>query len=152
MKYPIGTKLIVCCIPNLDIPVEVTVKSIEYITEDNSYVYVLSNGIFIDEDRLEEILYKPKDVKESKAQQYIWDYTKNCSNQLLFEDDNRKYYEPWLTPDHALSAIQIAKEEFIERAAEWFDKNITHKTDKGVIINFDNYSDLINNFKKYVEV
>jgi hypothetical protein len=93
MKYPIGTKLIVCCIPNLDIPVEVTVKSIEYITEDNSYVYVLSNGIFIDEDRLEEILYKPEDIKESTAQQYIWDYTKNCSNQLLFEDDNRKYYE-----------------------------------------------------------
>ena len=66
MKYSIGTKLMVCCIPGLDIPVEVTVKSVEHITEDDSYVYVLSNGIFIDEYHLEEILYKSKDSKESK--------------------------------------------------------------------------------------
>lgn len=152
MKYPVGTKLMVCCISGLDIPVEVTVKSIEHIIEDDSYVYVLSNGIFIDEYHLEEIIYKPKDKKESKAQQYIWDYTKNCSNQLVFEDEEHKYYEPWLTPDHALGAIQIAKEEFVERAVEWFDKHITHKSDKGVVINFDCYTDLINSFKKYVEM
>ena len=36
MKYPIGTKLMVCCIPGLDIPVEVTIKSFEYIIKDNS--------------------------------------------------------------------------------------------------------------------
>lgn len=150
MKYSIGTKLMVCCIPGLDIPVEVTIKSVEHITEDDSYVYVLSNGIFIDEYHLEEILYKPKDSKESKAQQYIWDYTKNCSNKLLFEDkDHNEYYEPWLTPDHALSAVQIAKEEFIERAIEWFNK-IPQESDGTV--KFKCHADLINNFKKYVEV
>lgn len=49
-----------------------------------------------------------------KAKQYINDYTRNCSNEL-----SNGEYESWLTPDQALRAAEIAREESFLAGAEW---------------------------------
>jgi len=51
---------------------------------------------------------------ESKVEKYIQDYTNKCSNKDGFS------YVPWLTPDDARHVAEIAKEEVIEKAVEWF--------------------------------
>ena len=54
----------------------------------------------------------------SKAEKFIQDYTKNCSNELCSVED--KYgkkvisYYKWLTPDQARRAVEIAREETYE--------------------------------------
>ena len=59
----------------------------------------------------------------SKAEKFIQDYTRNCSNEILFPypqiindvrrigGEQAKEFTPWLTPDEALRAVEIAKEE-----------------------------------------
>lgn len=53
-----------------------------------------------------------------KAEKLIKDYTKHCSNELCAVED--KYgkkvisYHEWLTPEQALSAVQIEREEMVE--------------------------------------
>lgn len=55
-----------------------------------------------------------------KAEKFIQDYTRNCSNQYdlpeRFENgiERLKEYRPWLTPDQALKAVEIAREEELE--------------------------------------
>ena len=55
----------------------------------------------------------------SKAEKFIEDYTRNCSN-LLYRDYiggfDKTVYQPWLTPDEARKAVEIAREEMIEKA------------------------------------
>lgn len=55
----------------------------------------------------------------SKVEQYIKDYTKHCSNEI----ENNEH-QPWLTPDNALSAAEIAKEEILKEASDWLWYNI----------------------------
>lgn len=52
----------------------------------------------------------------SKAEKFIRDCTKNYSNTTYLTDDveNPEDYIPWLTPDHALRAMEIAREEIYE--------------------------------------
>ena len=63
----------------------------------------------------------------SKAKQFIKDYTRGCSNELCAVED--KYgkkvisYHEWLTPEQALAAVEIAREEMIDKACEWLLKN-----------------------------
>lgn len=58
-----------------------------------------------------------------KAEQFIKDYTRGCSNELCAVED--KYgkkvisYHEWLTPEQALAAVEIAREELIDKACEW---------------------------------
>jgi hypothetical protein len=60
-----------------------------------------------------------------KAEQFIKDYTNHCSNEIVFEDGSGSHlYEPWLTPEQALRAVEIAREEIYE----WLQK-----------ISFDDY-------------
>lgn len=47
----------------------------------------------------------------SKAEQFIKDYTMKCSNELCYEEGLGNLYEPWLTPDQALRAVELAREE-----------------------------------------
>lgn len=54
----------------------------------------------------------------SKAKQFIKDYTSGCSNELT----DGAYHE-WLTPEQALAAVEIAREEMIDKACEWLLKN-----------------------------
>jgi len=47
----------------------------------------------------------------SKAGKFIQEYTRNCSNEIVCG-----ICEPWLTPDQARKAVEIAREEITERA------------------------------------
>ena len=58
----------------------------------------------------------------SKAEKFIKDCTRNCSNELIaFESRAGKEvisYNDWLTPDQARMAVEIAREEIIEKEAK----------------------------------
>lgn len=58
----------------------------------------------------------------SKAEKFIEDYTRNCSNENGGWTDGNytQTYHPWLTPDQARMAVEIAREEMIE----WIEDNI----------------------------
>jgi hypothetical protein len=63
----------------------------------------------------------------SRAEKFIQDCTRNCSNEIL-RNGNESFtnipfkgeYNPWLTPDQARRAVEIAKEEIYE----WLRDNI----------------------------
>ena len=59
----------------------------------------------------------------SKAEKFIEDYTRNCSNELgAVESRTGKEiisYYSWLTPDQALRAVEIAREETLLNVVEW---------------------------------
>ena len=61
----------------------------------------------------------------SKAEQFIKDCTRGCSNEMVFEDGSGSHlYEPWLTPDQALRAVEIereAQEEKLSKAIKLAD-------------------------------
>lgn len=66
----------------------------------------------------------------TKAEEYIKFYTKNCSNEMLFKNkDGSKLYHPWLTPDDAKSAVEIAKEEVLLNVAEWIEDTFIFSKD-----------------------
>lgn len=57
------------------------------------------------------------------VEDYIKKYTRNYSNEILVNGDesytnipSKGEYHPWLTPDHARSVAEIAREEITERA------------------------------------
>ena len=58
----------------------------------------------------------------SKAEQFIKDYTRNCSNELCAVEDRfgKKImsYHEWLTPDQARRAVEIAREETLQEVKE----------------------------------
>ena len=62
----------------------------------------------------------------SKAEQFIQENTRNCSNVVPYsgmrEGSELRYYG-WLTPDQAKKAVEIAREEVIEKTAEWLTKH-----------------------------
>ena len=65
-----------------------------------------------------------------KAEQFIKDYTRKCSNELCAVED--KYgkevisYHEWLTPEQALSAVAIEREEVIEKVCTFLKDRIEH--------------------------
>ena len=59
----------------------------------------------------------------SKAEKFIQDCTRNCSNLVYKDTINGKEfntYNEWLTPDQALRAVEIAREEIYE----WLNKKL----------------------------
>ena len=56
----------------------------------------------------------------SRAEKFISDCTRNCSNELdSFQTKTGAWvdtYHEWLTPDQARKAVEIAREETIEKA------------------------------------
>ena len=66
----------------------------------------------------------------SKAEKFIQEYTKNCSNELCAVEDRfgKKVisYHEWLTPDQARKAVEIAREEIIEKAIGWIEEINNH--------------------------
>ena len=71
----------------------------------------------------------------SKAEKFISDCTRNCSNEIIVptQDGNTytKGYDPWLTPDQARKAVEIAREEITEKACEYLDGFIEILNDHG---------------------
>ena len=59
----------------------------------------------------------------SKAEKFIQDYTRKCSNTTYLTDDveNPEDYIPWLTPDQALKAVEIEREETLLEVVAWIN-------------------------------
>ena len=60
----------------------------------------------------------------NKAEQFIKDYTRSCSNELCYEEGLGNLYEPWITPDQALRAVENereAQEEKLSKAIKLAD-------------------------------
>ena len=67
----------------------------------------------------------------NKAEKFIQDYTKNCSNEMespLYANPKLNFY-PWLTPDQARRAVEIAREETLLNVAEWIKDNFIFSKD-----------------------
>ena len=64
----------------------------------------------------------------SRAEKFIQDCTKNCTNYtgVINKKTYDGYYVPWLTPDQARMAVEIAKEEMIEKFYDWLKSNATY--------------------------
>ena len=64
----------------------------------------------------------------SRAEKFIQDCTRNCSNELISVESRAGKevvsYHEWLTPDQARSAVEIAREEVIEKVFEFLDNDL----------------------------
>ena len=88
-----------------------------------------------------------------KAEKFIKDYTKYCSNELIFtteEDKTCKEYSPWLTPEQALSAVKIAREEVIEKACKWLREHRDYVETEDCCISGWIPESFIEDFKEYM--
>ena len=64
----------------------------------------------------------------NKAEKFIQDCTRNCSNEMessLYANPKLNFY-PWLTPDQARKAVEIAREEMIDKFYDWLRSNATY--------------------------
>lgn len=59
-----------------------------------------------------------------KAEEYIKAYTRGCSNELVYGG-----YHEWLTPENALAAVELAREELKESIIKMLD---AEKEDTGI--------------------
>ena len=73
----------------------------------------------------------------SKAEKFIQDCTRNCSNELIAVESRAGKevisYHEWLTPDQALRAVEIAREEIYE----WLNSHNDYIVVNGSITRFD---------------
>ena len=56
-----------------------------------------------------------------RVEKFIQDYTRNCSNEDggWIDGNYSSFYHPWLTPDEARKAVEIAREEMLNEICEW---------------------------------
>ncbi len=78
------------------------------------------------DDRIKITISKSNELKiMNKAEKYIEDYTRHCSNEMSLENnDGSKLYNAWLTPDQARNAVEIAKEEMLDKVCEYIASNM----------------------------
>ena len=72
----------------------------------------------------------------SKAEKFISDYTRNCSNAIYDPYDTGDaitIYAPWLIPDQARRAVEIARAEIYE----WLINHNDYIIANGSITRFD---------------
>lgn len=60
----------------------------------------------------------------SKAEKFIQDCTRNCSNEFDPQKAPPSVYNPWLTPDQARKAVEIAREETLLEVAAWINATL----------------------------
>ena len=97
----------------------------------------------------------------SKAEKFIKDYTRKGSNEILspypqINNDVRKIggesakeFSPWLTPDQALRAVEIAREDELEYIKYQLDLLLPETLDyNGIQVDRE---DFINDFVKAMQ-
>lgn len=66
-------------------------------------------------------------------EEFIKEYTNNCSNELdSFQTKTGVWvdtYHEWLTPDQALQAVEIAREEMIDKAFKYINYQLNLPSD-----------------------
>ena len=66
----------------------------------------------------------------TKAEKFIKDYTNSCSNELISVQDRFHNevisYREWLTPEQALRAVEIEREELLDKACDAYCKVCGH--------------------------
>ena len=89
----------------------------------------------------------------SKAEKFIQDYTRNCSNEIIVptQDGNTytKGYDHWLTPDQARKAVEIAREEMMEDITIFLEGAHEYTDNKVLQMQYDNEG-LIRDFREFV--
>ena len=62
----------------------------------------------------------------SRAEKFIQDCTRNYSNEVngWIDGKNSSFYQLWLTPDQARKAVEIAREEMVEKVCEFLDNDL----------------------------
>ena len=92
----------------------------------------------------------------SKAEEFIREHTRNCSNTTKGYRTKGaffpSYYIPWLSTDQARKAVEIAKEEMIDKAIGWIEEINNHHH----IMRYSDsceppISELIEWFKNYIK-
>ena len=73
----------------------------------------------------------------SRAEKFIQENTRNCSNYtgVINKKTYEGYYVPWLTPDDARKAVEIAREEVIEKVCMYLNEHRNGVIDDEYIIN-----------------
>lgn len=56
----------------------------------------------------------------SRAEKFIQDCTRNTYNYNSYE----QYPTPWLTPEDARKAVEIAREEMVEKVCEFLENDL----------------------------
>lgn len=66
-------------------------------------------------------------------EEFIKEYTNNCSNELCAVEDRygKKVlsYREWLTPEQALRAVELAREEIIDKAYKYINYQLNLPND-----------------------
>ena len=79
----------------------------------------------------------------SRAEKFIQDYTRNCSNQSKWGvetlDKSITYVQPWLTPDQARRAVEIAREELIDKTLDFLKDKLYESGYIGIMDLCDEY-------------
>ena len=91
-----------------------------YLDYDEKELQQAINKMKLDiDDKIKITISKSDKLKiMNKAEKFIDDYTRNCSNELdSFQTKTGVWvdtYHEWLTPDDAKSAVEIARNEIYE--------------------------------------
>ena len=59
----------------------------------------------------------------NKADEFIREHTRICSNEFEPQKAPPSVYNPWLTPDQARRAVEIAREEMMENVCQFIQKH-----------------------------
>lgn len=59
-----------------------------------------------------------------KAEQFILNHTRNCSNIEYRQGVYAPNYQLWITPEQALKAVEMEREEIIEETVSWLENNL----------------------------
>lgn len=63
----------------------------------------------------------------TKTEDFIKNCTRGCSNEIvLVKDGDKPLYHEWLTPEQALRAVEIEKDELLDKACDAYCKVCGH--------------------------
>lgn len=78
----------------------------------------------------------------SKAEEFIHEHTMNCDN-LLYRDYIGRFdetvYQPWLTPYQARKAVEIARDEIINKTLDFLKDKLYESGYIGIMDLCDEY-------------
>ena len=62
-------------------------------------------------------------------EEFIKEYTMGCSNDITPIGNYDNTYQEWLTPEQALKAVELAREEMIDKAYKYINYQLNLPND-----------------------